>query len=154
VPKNNAGYLNYTNRSAGIAIQYPSSWQLAQGGVNATASFNVSGVDMSFTVATPENLPGQTLDQFSQDLVSSLQQNGNLANFTLLNSSNTSLAGYPAHKDVFTLVNPAGIATQGMVELTLVNGTGYALTYVASQGVYSTYLGAAQNMMQSFNITK
>ena len=156
-PKNISGYRNYTNRSAGIAIQYPSSWQLTQGGeANATAFFNVSGVEMSFTIVAPESFSGQsvTLDQFSQDLITTLQQNANLTNFTLLSSSNTTLAGYPAQKLVFTFVNPDGIASQGMAELTLVNGTGYALTYVASQAVYPTYVGIAQNMMQSFNITK
>ncbi|HYA33495.1 MAG TPA: hypothetical protein VEG65_05815 [Candidatus Bathyarchaeia archaeon] len=154
VPKNVSGYLNYNNQSAGIAIQYPPSWQLSQGAANATASFNVSGAGVSFTVAAPESLPGQTLDQFSQGLILGLQQNGNLVNVTLLNSSNTALAGYPAQKDVFTYVGPDGTSMQGMAELTLVNGTGYALTYVAPQDVYSTYVGAAQNMMQSFNITK
>jgi len=109
---------------------------------------------MSFVIAAPENLPGVTLEQFSQDFISSLQQNGNFANFTVLSSSNSTLAGYPAHTYTFTYVTPDGTAAQGMSELTLVNGTGYALTYVASQDVYSTYVGAAQNMMQSFNITK
>ncbi|MGZ4862602.1 MAG: hypothetical protein ACXV2E_07475, partial [Halobacteriota archaeon] len=32
VPKSISGYRNYTNSSAGIAIQYPSAWQLTQGG--------------------------------------------------------------------------------------------------------------------------
>ena len=40
-----------------------------------------------------------------------------------------------------------------MIELTLVNNTGYALSYVAAQSVYPNYVGVAQNMMQSFNIT-
>jgi hypothetical protein len=152
VPKNISGYRNYTNSSAGITIQYPPSWQLTEGGVNATAFFNVSGVDMSFTVVAPENVgQGVTLDGFSQDLISAIQQNANLTNFAY-SSSNTTLAGYPAQKLVFTYVNE-GTPTQGMIELTLVNNTGYVLSYVATQDVYSTYVGIAQNMMQSFNIT-
>jgi hypothetical protein len=155
VPKNISGYLNYTNRSAGIAIQYPPSWHLTEGGgAGATAFFNVSGVNMTFSIAVPASLSGQavTLDGYSRDLISALQQNPNLTNFTLLNSSNTTLAGYPAQKLVYTYVTE-GAPTQRMVELTLVNSTGYSVSYVASQGVYPSYVGIAQNMMQSFNIT-
>jgi hypothetical protein len=153
VPKNISGYRNYTNSSAGIVIQYDPSWQLTEGGgAGATAFFNVSGVNMTFTIVAPENLPGATLDVFSQDLIAAIQQNANLTNFKLLSSSNSTLAGYPAQKLVFTYVT-GGITNQGMIELTLVNNTGYALSYVAAQSVYPNYVGVAQNMMQSFNIT-
>jgi len=152
VPKDNSGYRNYTNSSAGIAIQYPTSWQLTEpGGAYVNAFFNVSGVSgVSFTIAAPENLQGVTLNDYAQDLILALQQNA--TSFNLLNSSNTTLAGYPAQKLVFTLVS-GGTTNQGMVELTLVNNTGYALTYYATQAEYPSYVGIAQNMMQSFNIT-
>jgi len=152
VPKNISGYRSYTNSSAGIAIQYPPSWQLTEPGGNiANAYFSVSGADLSFTIAAPESFSGQsmTLDGFSQGLISALQQNA--TNFTY-KLSNTTLAGYPAQKIVFTLVS-GGATRKGIIELTLVNDTGYALTYEAAQGVYPTYVGIAQNMMQSFNIT-
>jgi len=151
-PKNISGYLNYTNSSAGIAIQYPPSWQLAEpgGGYAPIAWFNVTGVDMSFAIASENLGQGATLNGYSQDLISALQQNG--TSFTLLSSSNTTLAGYPGQKLVFTLVS-GGITTQNIVELTLVNNTGYTLTYHATQDVYPTYVDIAQNMMQSFNIT-
>jgi hypothetical protein len=151
-PKNISGYRTYTNSSAGITIQYPPSWQLAEtgGGIYAPiAFFNVSGVDMSFTIVSENLGQGTTLDQYSQDLILALQQNA--TSFTY-NSSNTTLAGYPAQKLVFTLVS-GGTTRQGIIELTLVNNTGYALTYVATQDVYHNYVGIAQNMMQSFNIT-
>jgi len=153
-PKNISGYRTYTNSTAGITIQYPPSWQLSEpgGGIYAPiVYFNVTGVQMSFTVAS-ESFSGQsvTLAGFSQDLVSALQQNA--TNFTY-NSSSITLAGYPAQKIEFTLVS-GGTTRQGIIELTLANNnSGYALTYVATQDVYSTYVGIAQNMMQSFNIT-
>ena len=76
VPKNISGYLNYTNRSAGIAIQYPPSWHLTEGGgAGATAFFNVSGVNMTFSIAVPASLSGQavTLDGYSRELISALK---------------------------------------------------------------------------------
>ncbi len=153
VPKNISGYRNYTNNSAGISIQYPPSWQLAETRGPSYAPIvylNMSGADMSFTV-TSESFSGQsmTLDGFSQGLILALQQNSTNFSYTL---SNTTLAGYPAQKIVFSLVS-GGATRQGIIELTLVNDTGYALTYEAAQSVYPTYVGIAQNMMQSFNIT-
>ena len=79
VPKNISGYRNYTNSSAGISIQYPPSWQLAETRGRSYAPivyFNMSGADMSFTV-TSESFSGQsmTLDGFSQGLILALQQN-------------------------------------------------------------------------------
>jgi len=65
-----------------------------------------------------------TLDGFSQGLITALQQNATNFTYTL---SNTALAGYPAQKIAFTLVS-GGITRQGIIELTLVNDTGYALT--------------------------
>jgi hypothetical protein len=113
----------------------------------------VSGVNMTFAIAS-QSFSGQavTLDVFSQDLITQIQQNAHLTNFKLLSSSNTTLAGYPAQKLVFTYV-AGGTTMKGMVELTLANNTGYSLSYVATQGVYPSYVGIAQNMMQSFNIT-
>jgi len=43
VPKSTPGYLNYTNRSAGVAIQYPSSWNVTEGNVNITYSLPYQG---------------------------------------------------------------------------------------------------------------
>jgi hypothetical protein len=153
VPKNISGYRNYTNSSAGISIQYPPSWQLTEPGGGSYAPIvylNKSGVDMRFAIVS-ESFSGQsvTLDDYSQSLILALQQNATNFTYTL---SNTTLAGYPAQKIVFTFVSE-GTTTQGISELTIVNNTGYAVTYEAAQDVYSTYAGIAQNMMQSFNIT-
>jgi hypothetical protein len=75
-----------------------------------------------------------------------------LTNFKLLNSTNTTLSGYPAVKHVFTYMNDDGTTSVGMLELTLVNRTGYGLLYAATQDTYNTYVGIAQNMTQSFNV--
>jgi len=150
VPKNTSGYLTYSNRSAGISIQYPSSWQKKEGSAGEIVSFNVSGLpSMSFTVIAPLNFAGTatTLNEFSQGALPT-----NLTNFKLLNSTNTTLSGYPAVKHVFTYMNDDGTTSVGMLELTLVNRTGYGLLYAATQDTYNTYVGIAQNITQSFNV--
>jgi len=151
VPKNISGYRNYSDRSVGISMHYPSSWQAKNGSGYEIVSFNVSGSpSMSFTVyAQDVSGTSATLNDFSQ---SSLPTN--LTDFKLLNSTNTTLSGYPAKKHVFTFMTFDSATAQGMLQLTLVNRTGYMLLYVATQDVYPDYLGIAQNMTQSFNVVK
>jgi hypothetical protein len=151
VPKNISGYRTYSDRSVGISIQYPSSWQAKNGSGYEIVSFNVSGSpSMSFTVYTQDfSGTSTTLNDFSQSALPT-----NLTNFKLLNSTDTTLSGYPARKHVFTFMTFDGATAQGMLQLTLVNRTGYILLYVATQDVYPDYLGITQNMTQSFNVVK
>jgi len=151
VPKNTSGYLTYSNSSAGVSIQYPSSLQKKEGSGNEIVSFNVSGLPSMFFTVYTQDFSGTTvtLNDFSQGALPT-----NLTNFKLVNSTNITLSGYPAKKHLFTYMNFDGTTSQGMLQLTLVNRTGYELLYVATQSTYPTYLGIAQNMTQSFNITK
>lgn len=91
-----------------------------------------------------------TLDDYSQDRISSIKQS--LTDFKLLSSSNTTLAGNPAKQYVFTYVSELGASSQGIFQLTLVNGIGYEINYGAIQEAYPDTLGIEQNMVQSFNI--
>jgi hypothetical protein len=150
VPKNTSGYLTYSNRSAGFSIQHPASWQAQNGSGNVSFNFP----SMSFTVTTQDfSGTATTLNDFSQD---ALPRN-NLIDFKLLNSTETTLSGYPAKKQVFTYTHfegTVGTPMQGMLEVTIANRTGYGLLFVAMQSLYPNYLGIAQNMTQSFNVTK
>src|SRR5674476_263048 len=94
VPKSTPGYLNYTNRSAGVAIQYPSSWNVTEGGVNITVLFTLPGTAVAFSVGT-EDLSGvkPSLDEYAQLSLSVMKENA--TNLVVLNSTNTTLAGYP-----------------------------------------------------------
>lgn len=152
VPKNTSGYRTYSNRSEGISIQYPSSWRVLNASASEIVGFNVSSVpDMSFTVLPAYNFSGTatTLNDFSQSLLPM-----DFTEFKLLNTTSSTLSGYPAQKQVFTFMNDDKTITQGMIQVTLVNRTGYGLFYVALQSHYPTYLGIVQNMTQSFSITK
>jgi hypothetical protein len=151
IPKNTSGYLTYSNRSAGISMQYPASWQANNGSGNEIVSFNFPS--MSFTVITQEfSGTATTLNDFSRDALPR-----NLTDFKLLNSTDATLSGYPAEKQVFTYTKfegTVGTTSQGMLEVTIANRTGYGLLYVATQSLYPSYLGIVQNMTLSFNVTK
>jgi hypothetical protein len=156
VPKNTSGYLTYSNSSAGISIQYPSSWQKQEGSAGGIVSFNVSGIpSMSFTVTAPQNFAGTatTLDDFSQSALSELSTK--LTDFQLINSTNITLSGYPAKQHVYAYKNNDLTTSVAQLQLTLVNRTGYGLLYVGTPiSVYNTYIGIAQNMTKSFNVVK
>jgi len=152
VPKSTPGYLNYTNRSAGVAIQYPSSWNVTEGGVNITVLFTVPGTAVEFGVGT-DDLSGvkPSLDEYAQLGLSAMKEN--MTNFVVLNSTNTTLAGYPAHEFVVTAVS-TGISMQFKIEVTIIDNTGYALVYGATTGVYPDYASTADNMIKSFHLVK
>jgi hypothetical protein len=154
VPKSTPGYLNYTNRSAGVAIQYPSSWTATEGGVNITVSFSLPGT-VAFSVTQPDDLSGvkPSLDEYAQLGLQDLKQNSSFTSVTLLNSTNTTLAGYPAHEFVFTAVE-TGVTMQVKAEITIIDNTGYTLVYVATPGVYPDYAATADNMIASFHLVK
>ena len=154
VPKSTPGYLNYTNRSAGVAIQYPSSWNVTEGGVNITVLFTLPGTAVGFSVGT-EDLSGVKLplDEYAQLSLQNLKQNSSFTSVTLLNSTNTTLAGYPAHEFVVTAVS-TGISMQFKIEVTIIDNTGYALVYGATTGVYPDYAATADNMIASFHLVK
>ena len=152
IPLSTPGYLNYSNRSAGVGIQYPSSWNATEGG-NNTVLFSLPGTAVAFGVATPEDLTGAKLplDEYAQVILQQLKQNSSFTSFTVLNSSNVTLAGYPAHEFVFTVVL-GGITMQYNFEVTIIENTGYSLAYVATPGVYPDYTATADNMIKSFHL--
>jgi hypothetical protein len=152
VPKSTPGYLNYTNRSAGVAIQYPSSWNVTEGGVNITVLFTLPGTAVAFSVGT-EDLSGvkPSLDEYAQLSLSVMKENA--TNLVVLNSTNTTLAGYPAHEFVVTAVE-TGITMRFKVEVTIIDNTGYALVYGATTGVFPDYAATADNMIASFHLVK
>ncbi|MGZ8874785.1 MAG: hypothetical protein ACXW1E_08705, partial [Halobacteriota archaeon] len=68
VPKNISEYRTYSDRSVGISLQYPSSWQAKNGSGYEIVSFNESGSpSMSFTVYMQDvSGTSTTLNDFSQ----------------------------------------------------------------------------------------
>jgi hypothetical protein len=167
VPKNTSGYLTYSNRSAGFTIQYPPSWQVQENpdGVAFHLITNLgtrSGEVANLLVGRPEYLGTTgTLSNYSDEKLSNysdekLSYGKGYTAFNLLNSSNSTLAGYPAKEHTITIVTPNGVPVKGLISVTIVNQGGYYggyfLSYGASYDYYDANLKTAQNMIQSFNI--
>lgn len=133
------GYITYGNRSSGFTIQYPSSWHVTQPTegftfFNNTSQYNNIGEVSTVTVNKPVALPANTtLSNYSADEISVSSQL--LSGFKLLNSSNSTLSGYPSKEYVF-MSGP----TQSLLVVTVANNTGYTVLYKATQSAYASNL--------------
>lgn len=75
-----------------------------------------------------------------------------ISNFTQIDAGNTTLAGYPAYKIVYTAnTDPFGV--HKVTDILMVkDGNVYEIQYSANLRYYDTYADTAQKMIDSFQI--
>jgi len=141
----------YTS-SKGYSIAYPSDWgkpEEQKSGAfvvfltptnNVTENINVQVVNLS---------ANDTLATVTDDVISNAQ---GYDNFKQIEATNTTLAGLPAYKIVYTAtVN--GDQLKLLQTVTVKDGKAYVVTYKGAPANYGTHLSAAQQMIDSFKIT-
>jgi eukaryotic-like serine/threonine-protein kinase len=146
-----ASPTNTYNSAKGFTINYPSDWSKPQeqqnGSVvifltpanNAAENLNVQVANLS---------ANETLATVTKDVVSAAQSNDN---FTQIEATNTTLAGLPANKIVYTAtVN--GDQLKALQTWTVKDGKVYVITYKAAPSNYDTYASTAQQMIDSLQI--
>lgn len=105
-----------------------------------------------------------TLNDFANDQIANLKNfnsTGVYKNLTILNETNSTISGKPAHTIVFSGIFPvqynATTATNKslkMIQTFIVNNnTGYVITYKAVSSDYDNYLAQATRIMNSFVLT-
>jgi len=115
-------------------------------------------------VATQSLTAGQTLDDFVANNVNAINTNvssGNYKDYKLVNETNLTFAGKPAHMIVwsgiipvyFNSTNPTNTSVKEMQTFVVNNNMGYVITYKAIPSDYDTYLAQAQRIMNSFVLT-
>jgi serine/threonine-protein kinase len=140
----------YTSKN-GFSIAYPSDWGKPQ-------EFN--GAFVGFATPThneSENLNVQvmnlsasdTLETVTDDVISNAQD---YDNFNQIAAHNTTLAGLPAYKIVFTATTNEGDQLKALQMWTVKDDKAYIITYKGTPANYDTYLSAAQKMIDSFQI--
>jgi eukaryotic-like serine/threonine-protein kinase len=135
----------------GFTIKYSSDWskpQEQQNGAlvlfltptnNETENLNVQVLNLSAS---------STLATVTEQLKSNAQS---FDNFTQIEATNTTLAGLPAYKIVYT-ATVDGDQLKVLQTVTVKDGKAYVITYKGAPGNYNTYLSAAQQMIDSFQI--
>ena len=119
----------------------------------------IDGVPVGTQVAA-----GQTLANFVDSQLKELQNRSSVGfykNFTILNETNSTFAGKPAHTIVWSGIIPiqynqttaTNASVKEMQTFVVNNNTGYVITYKAISSDYDTYLAQAQRIMNSFVLT-
>ena len=148
--------LTYENAAYGVRIKYPQDWIQGGGSMGAFVVFYPPKSSGSFPFLEEnlsisfEDLSAQpmTLDAYIQLSINKPRQS--VTDFSLIDSSPTTLAGIPAHKVVFT-----GKHDQDSLEwlqvYTIIGNRAYTITYIAKQATYADFLGIVEQMIDSLH---
>ncbi len=139
------------NSTQGFAMKYPSDWTKDETNATLAVLFGLP------TNNKTENLNVQVLNLSSSDSLSTLTDEGianaqSYDNFTQIAANNTTLAGYPAYKIVFTATIDGNFVKVQQV-WTVYEGKAYIITYKAAPANYDAYASTAQQMIDSFTTT-
>ena len=157
--------------AAGFNITFPKNLAIDRNGTeNASSPVRVyiylspNETANGVVVGTEGLTSGKTLNNFSDAQIANLQNynsSGVYKNLTMLNATNSTISGKPAHTIVFSGVFPvqynATTSTNKSLKImqTFVvnNNTGYVISYKAISSDYDNYLAQATRIMNSFVLT-
>ena len=158
--KNSSNFLTYENLSFGIKILYPANWNkqenISSSSNNSTLSdivafspplknsSNIIG-KLAIKVDNISDIKPTTLANYADAIISDLKQDFRVT------ESNTTLAGNPAYKVVYTGLEES-VDLQAMLVLAIKGDRVYMISYTAEPEKYSYYLPTVQKMIDSFEI--
>lgn len=165
-PQTTSDILIYQNSSYGIRIQYPANWTKDEGDFDPnddiTDIVEFSSPFENRSESDPEILhisiegftdKNTTLDGYANSVITYYKET--LTNFNLVESdtNNSTLAGRPAYKLVYT--NVEDDTNYKTMEIgTIIGDKVYYIEYIAEEEKYSNYLPTIQMMINSFEITQ
>ena len=154
--------------AAGFNITYPKTLKTDQSTDTKTPVrlyiyLNPNETADGVTVAT-ESAAGQTLSGYANANVYNLTNYSNAGfykSFKILNETNSTFSGKPAHNIVWSGIIPVqynkttatNASVKEMQTFVVNNNMGYVITYKAVASDYDTYLAQAQRIMNSFVLT-
>lgn len=142
-----------TYESRNFTILYPADWKNTTNSISDLAEgFTVTSralTNLTTVSVVSLNMSVGSLSDYTNNRIETLKSN---ANYTLIESGNTTLAGNPAYKAVYTL-NYAGISAKIMEIWTIKDDKTYTITFTTTNPEnYDRYLNTAQKMIDSFKI--
>ena len=155
-----SNFLTYENPAVGIKVQYPSDWLK-----NATGQGVIFVLPSRNNISNPEQflarLEAYNVPSFPPNIPLKTMADGvlngykrTLPNFQLESYTNTTLAGSPAVKIIYTFMN----SKEGNVKATdigtIKNNRLYVIQYYVEAAKYQNYLPILQKIVDSFSITK
>ncbi len=149
VPQNIAGYATYTNATAGIRLQYPSGWNVTEGGTS-TRVVQLSS-DTGTNVMLLKGGSAVSLEDEKNDAIN-VAMNLTSYNHTLVSTEKTTLAGMPAYNLTFA-VTIQGQEIKQVVGVTVKDDQYYWLMLTSSPGNWNKDQKDFSNIFNSFAIT-
>ncbi len=161
VTQPSSNFLTYDNTTYRIRIKYPSEWTKSEGISGLTVAF-LSPIESSsdnfrenLNVIVGNFTQSMTLDEYIDFSINQLKKE--ITDFSIIDSSATTLAGNPAHKIIFTGTISGKSGNQGqflkwMQVYTIKNNRSYVITYCAEVNKHSYFLDTIQKMINSFEI--
>lgn len=142
--------MNTYDSPKGFTIQYPSNWTKDETNATLAVLFGLP------TNNKTENLNVQVVNLTSSESLDTLTDEGianalNYNNVTPISENNTTLAGQPAYKIVYTATISGDFVKVEQI-WTVKDGKAYIITYKAAPANYDTYASTAQQMIDSFTI--
>jgi hypothetical protein len=160
----NSTFNLYENTTYGIQIQHPSDWEIDEGDVEPDddvtdiVSFfapigNDSETDGPSLYISIDNQSSNLNENLNEYLTTTINDYNDSEDFEVVESNtNSTLAGYPAYKLVFTDVYDDDINYESMEFGTIIGDKVYFATYEAEEEQYSDYLPTVQKMIDSLKI--
>jgi serine/threonine-protein kinase len=150
--KTSSGVTTKTYESANFTIQYPSDW-IKNEPTNGTVTVffaipNKNNATENLNVQVGNLSASDTLESITSAQIAHVQGFGN---FTQIEAGNTTLAGNPAYKMVYTATYEGDFQKATQI-WTVKDGKVYLITYKTAPDDYNTNLSAAQQMIDSFKI--
>ncbi len=147
-------FLVHEDTAYKVKILYPREWKLVETKDNIFA-FQEPKLTAADIIQENLNLimndvsgQGITFEKFKDLAMENLKQT--VQDFSLIESSSTTLAGNPAQQNIFTAFAPKLKLLQ---VITLKDDITYAITFISTPEAFESYLPTVQKMLDSFEIT-
>jgi len=152
--------LSYDNPNLGFSLEYPADWSkeetllFASPPPSSNETSSIPNEAPESIALTTEVLPYNiTLDEYSESAIGLLESQ--FSNFTLIDSFETTLSGYPAHQITYTYTfEGADLKNMQIWTIANDNNMAYALTYGGLVEEFDSSLPVIENMINSFQLTE
>jgi hypothetical protein len=149
----------YENPNLGFSLEYPADWakeetlSFISPPTSPNETLSASNVAPESIVVTTEVLFSNiTLDEYSESAIGLLENQ--FSNFTLIDSFETTLSGYPAHQIEYTYTLEGSNLKNMQIWTIADNNVVYAFTYGGIIEEFDSSLPVIENMIESFQLTE
>lgn len=151
-----ASFLLYTNKNAGVEMNYPSDWQLTGNPAVGTIAKFEHGNDINDTIlfqikGSALNRTGQTPQSLAQGTINDIQKSN--VSVSLLENHSTALGGLPGYKTVIAYKASGGQLYKVLAVWTIKGNSFYVIQFSGVASQYDEQNATAQQMISSFKFT-